>query len=77
MNEEQTNTTVAFAGATYSLLSALMVELVKKGVFTAEEALGVVQKTRSGLEKPQNPGGIRASVLLEPVEEALRATKRD
>lgn len=73
--DEHENTVLAMTGATYSLLSAMMLELVKKGVFTTEEALGIVQRTRKGLEAQNHPGGIRASVLLEPIEEVLRASK--
>lgn len=73
--DEQEKTTLALAGATYSLLSVMTLELVKKGVFTTEEALGIVQRTRAQLEAQNRPGGIRASVLLEPIEEVLRASK--
>lgn len=70
---EATNTALALAGATHALLAELLVMLVDKGVMTAPDALQVVQRTRSKLEAPGQPGGIRASVYLEPIEQDIQA----
>ncbi|PTT35136.1 hypothetical protein DBR23_24530 [Acidovorax sp. HMWF018] len=73
--DDQGNTSLALAGAVHALLGELIVKLVDKGVLTSDEALGVVRKTRTQLEAPQLPGGIRASVYLENLEDFFAQSK--
>lgn len=73
MNDsESTNTPLALAGAALSLQSELLEVLLEKKIISAPEALLAVRRARAKLEAPGQPGGIRASVYLEAVEEDVQ-----
>lgn len=71
-NPEAANTTLALAGAAFALQSELLETLVTLKVISASEALAAVQRARKKLEGDGQPGGVRASIFLELVEEDVR-----
>ncbi|MEZ2293921.1 hypothetical protein [Variovorax sp. RCC_210] len=69
---DATNTALTLAGAALALQCEILDTLMTLQVIPASEALLTVQRARRKLEGTGQPGGVRASIYLEPVEEDVR-----
>lgn len=69
---EALNTALALSAAALQLQADMLYRLVDNKVISASDALSIVRESRRKLEGQGQPGGVRASIYLEPLEEKLQ-----